>query len=198
MTGVQTCALPIFPAGMKKDQRFFEPLITPSTKAEMGLHDQPISCDEIVSSGLVPVETWKEVERAARTIFAKASEILAYRNLILVDTKYEFGILDGELMLADEVHTPDSSRFWFLDSYQRIFDQGGEQRKLDKEYLRQWLMDRGFSGTGEPPAIPDEVRVEVADRYIQAYEGITGKEFVPDDRSPQAQKELILSRMPNR
>jgi len=182
------------PKGMRKDQRFDEPLITPSTKAEIGLHDMPISTEQIVSSGLVPAGVWNEVERAARAVFNRASEILSARNLILVDTKYEFGLLGSDLILVDEIHTPDSSRFWYLDTYEQIFRDGGEQRKLDKEYLRQWLMDRGFSGNGDPPPIPDDVRIEIADRYVLAYEGMTGKKFLPESLSPQAQKDIILSR----
>jgi phosphoribosylaminoimidazole-succinocarboxamide synthase len=168
------------PPGMRMDQRFEKPLITPSTKAEQGLHDEPISSGEILSSGLVEGKIWRRVEEAALSLFRRGSEICASRGLILVDTKYEFGLLDGEVLVVDEVHTPDSSRFWFSDSYNSLFEAGESQKKLDKEYLRQWLMDQGFMGDGDAPVIPDEVRLETAARYIGAFERITGKTFVPE------------------
>ncbi len=167
------------PAGMKMNQAFDTPLITPSTKAEMGLHDEPIAASEIVSRGLVDKEIWAQVEDAALRVFARGTEECARQGLILVDTKYEFGLLDGELVLIDEVHTPDSSRFWFADTYREKFEAGEDPRKLDKEYLRKWLMDQGFMGNGEAPAVPDEVRIETARRYVEAFERITGTAFVP-------------------
>ncbi len=167
------------PAGMKMNQAFDTPLITPSTKAEQGLHDEPIAAAEIVSRGLVDKDIWAQVEDVALKIFARGTEECARQGLILVDTKYEFGLLDGKLVLIDEVHTPDSSRFWFADTYQEKFEAGEDPRKLDKEYLRQWLMDQGFMGNGEAPAIPDEVRIETAKRYVEAFERITGITFVP-------------------
>ena len=167
------------PAGMKMDQAFDTPLITPSTKAEQGLHDEPISADEIVAQGLVEEDLWRQVETAARALFRRGSEICAERGLILVDTKYEFGLLDGRLRLVDEIHTPDSSRYWFSDTYRACFEAGGAQRKLDKEYLRQWLIGQGFMGDGEAPEIPDEVRLETAVRYVEAFERITATPFAP-------------------
>ena len=168
------------PEGMKMNQKFEQPLLTPSTKAEVGEHDVPISCEEIVKSGLVEKDLWAKVEKAAVALFNRGSNMLEKQGLILVDTKYEFGLLDGELVLVDEVHTPDSSRFWYADTYEDLFDKGEEQRKIDKEYLRQWLIkEKNFMGDGDSPEIPDEVRIEVAWRYIQAYEQITGTEFVP-------------------
>ncbi|MBN1647497.1 MAG: phosphoribosylaminoimidazolesuccinocarboxamide synthase [Spirochaetales bacterium] len=170
------------PEGMKMNQKFAAPLLTPSTKEEFGKHDLPISTAEIVSRGLVREDIWKEVEDKAMRLFARGTELAAGRGLILVDTKYEFGIKNGELLIVDEIHTPDSSRFWYADTYSQLFNEGSPQRKVDKEYLRQWLMDKGFSGNGEAPHIPDDVRVEVAARYIRAYEEISGRTFVPDEK----------------
>ncbi|MBT3274060.1 MAG: phosphoribosylaminoimidazolesuccinocarboxamide synthase [Spirochaetales bacterium] len=181
------------PEGMKFNQRFEKPLLTPSTKAERGDHDEPISSAAIVERGLVEEELWRKVELTAHALFQRGSSMLTERGLILVDTKYEFGLLDGELILIDEVHTPDSSRFWFQDTYQELFDAGEKQRKIDKEYLRQWLMEKGYMGNGTPPAIPDEVKIEVAWRYVQAYQLITGTDFVPSGNSPEAEMELIRS-----
>ncbi len=173
------------PAGMKMNQKFDVPLLTPSTKAEMGEHDLPISCKDIVETGLVEEGLWRQVEKAAVDLFNYGSETLAKRGLILVDTKYEFGLLDGKLVIVDEMHTPDSSRFWYADTYMELFEAGEKQRKIDKEYLRQWLMEeKNFMGQGENPEIPDEVRAEVSRRYISAYEQITGEDFVPESLSP--------------
>ncbi len=181
------------PEGMKFNQAFSEPLLTPSTKAERGAHDEPISSEEIIRTKLVEPDLWREIEEKAFALFKRGTEIAGSRGLILVDTKYEFGILDGKLILLDEVHTPDSSRFWFSDTYAELFEAGEKQKKIDKEYLRQWLMEeRGFMGDGDIPVIPDEIRVEVARRYIQAYELITGEEFVPEDISPGEEKKRVL------
>ena len=187
-----------FPVGLKKDQRLAEPVITPSTKEALGSHDQPVSAAEIVARGLVKAEIWRQVEQAALALFARGTQIAAQNGLILVDTKYEFGLVSdgpeqGKLILIDEIHTPDSSRFWYADSYQSLFEQGAEQRKLDKEYLRSWLMDQGWSGHGQPPVIPDEVYIELAWRYIQAYQEITGENFEPESRDLKADAEKLLS-----
>ena len=180
------------PSGMKMNQKFETPLLTPSTKAEQGEHDMPISSAEIVETGLVDADLWKKVEKAALELFEYGSETLASRGLILVDTKYEFGLLDGELVIIDEMHTPDSSRFWYADTYEQLFEAGEKQRKIDKEYLRQWLMEeKNFMGKGDIPEIPDEVRLEVADRYIKAYEQITGTEFVPESLSPEDEMRVV-------
>jgi phosphoribosylaminoimidazole-succinocarboxamide synthase len=181
------------PAGMKNNQKFDEPLLTPSTKEAHGTHDMPISGDEIVSRGLVEERLWRQVEETAKALFLRGTEIAARQGLILVDTKYEFGLLDGRLVLVDELHTPDSSRYWYADTYDALFAEGKDQRKVDKEYLRQWLMERGFMGDGEPPVIPDEVRLETAWRYIEAFQQITGTDFVPGSSDPEAEKEKILS-----
>ena len=181
------------PQGMKFNQQLEEPILTPSTKAERGDHDEPISSSEVVERGLIQEELWRKVEDTAHALFAEGSRMLAQRGLILVDTKYEFGLLDGELILVDEVHTPDSSRFWFSDTYEELFSAGEKQRKIDKEYLRQWLMEEGYMGSGTPPNIPDDVRIEVAWRYIQAYQLITGTNFVPSGNSAEAEEKLIRS-----
>jgi phosphoribosylaminoimidazole-succinocarboxamide synthase len=167
------------PPGMRFNEKFPVPLLTPSTKEEKGLHDKPISREEIMSSGIVERRTWERIEEVSRALFLRGTEVAARSGLILVDTKYEFGLLDGRLHLVDEVHTPDSSRYWYADTYPGLFARGEGQRELDKEYLRQWLIARGWQGDGEPPAIPEEVRAEVAWKYITAWQTITGREFVP-------------------
>lgn len=168
----------VLPEGMKKDQKFAEPILTPSTKAEHGGHDESIAGEEIVARGLVTADEYKFMASAALKLYARGVEIAAKQGIILVDTKYEFGRApDGSIILIDEIHTPDSSRFWFADSYQSLFEAGEEQRKIDKEYLRKWLADQGFVGEGEIPAIPEEIVAETARRYIEAYELITGQEF---------------------
>ena len=169
------------PSGLKLNCKFDGPLFTPSTKEELGKHDQPISYEEIVSSGLLEQDLIEEVKAAALALFKRGSDLAAERGLILVDTKYEFGILDGKLVVVDEMHTPDSSRFWYSDTYRELYNAEKPQRKIDKEYFRQWLMEKGFSGEGRAPEIPDEVRLEVAFRYIKAFEEITGKDFVPQE-----------------
>ena len=181
------------PEGLRFNQEFETPLVTPSTKESGGGHDEPISGAEAVERGLVDKERWREIQSAALSLYQRGRELCADRGLILVDTKYEFGIADGMLVLIDEIHTPDSSRFWYADSYQRLFEAGEKQRKLDKEYLRQWLLERGYAGEGEPPEIPDEVFAEVSRRYIQAYETITGKPFPYASRERQSERQKILS-----
>jgi phosphoribosylaminoimidazole-succinocarboxamide synthase len=181
------------PKGMRFNQRFDEPLLTPSTKAERGDHDEPIASDEVVRRGIVEEKLWAQVVDTAHALFRRGSELVAERGLILVDTKYEFGLLDGKLLLIDEVHTPDSSRFWFRDTYAELFEAGEKQRKIDKEYLRQWLMEKGYMGEGAPPEIPDEVRIEVAWRYIQAYQLIKGDEFTSAGLTPEAEEAQTLS-----
>lgn len=182
------------PSGMRFNERFPQPLLTPSTKAERGEHDEPISGEEIVRRGLVEKELWSQVEETARALFARGTEMAAERGLILVDTKYEFGMLNGNLVVIDEIHTPDSSRYWYADTYHELFGKGEKQRKIDKEYLRQWLMEeRNFMGDGEAPDIPDEIREEVGWRYIQAYELVTGMEFAPSSLNIEAERKKILS-----
>jgi len=179
------------PDGMRFNERFEEPLVTPSTKAERGIHDEPISEERLVSEGIVTEELWKKIRETALRLYRRGSEVAAGNGMILVDTKYEFGLYEGELMLVDEIHTPDSSRYWYMDTYDELFERGEPQRKLDKEYLRQWLIGKGFMGDGEIPQIPDEVRVEVAWRYIKAYETVTGEEFRPESRGVEEEVSLL-------
>jgi phosphoribosylaminoimidazole-succinocarboxamide synthase len=167
-----------WPAGLKKDQAFAAPVITPSTKAEYGKHDEPISEAEIVSRGLVAPDVWKEATEIARRLFARGQEWARSRGLILVDTKYEMGIADGKLIVIDEIHTPDSSRYWVADTYAERFARGEEPEMLDKENIRQWLIrEHGFSGQGSPPPLSDDVRVMLATKYIEVFERLTGEKF---------------------
>ena len=166
------------PEGMKKDQKLEKPIITPSTKAEKGSHDESVSGEEIIKRKLVDKETYNKMEKTAIALYNFGNKLVAKNNLILVDTKYEFGIDENdELTLIDEIHTPDSSRYWIKDTYEGLFSKGEEPQKLDKEYVRQWLANKGFIGEGKIPKIPDDVKIEAAKRYITAYEMITGKEF---------------------
>ncbi|MBN2735616.1 MAG: phosphoribosylaminoimidazolesuccinocarboxamide synthase [Spirochaetales bacterium] len=183
------------PEGMKMNQAFDKPLLTPTTKAEGGEHDMPITRDQILSQKLVSEPIWNAVEEAAMKLFQKGTEIANKQGLILVDTKYEFGISEGELYVVDEIHTQDSSRYWYMDSYQECFDKGEDQRKLDKEFFRKWLMDKNFMGDGKAPEITDEVRLQIMERYLEAYKVITGREFQPSGISPQEELELIAQRL---
>lgn len=163
------------PEGMKKDQAFEAPILTPSTKAPVGEHDLPISAEAIVAKGLASARDWARIEEAARALFAEGQRWAKTRGLLLVDTKYEFGKVGDTLYVIDEIHTPDSSRFWEASEYAARFATGEDQKMLDKENLRQWLLrERGFSGHGEPPVIPDEVRVDLAEKYLTAFERLTG------------------------
>jgi phosphoribosylaminoimidazole-succinocarboxamide synthase len=167
-----------WPAGLKKDQRFAAPVITPSTKAEYGKHDEPISEAELLRQGLVAPELWREATAVAHRLFARGQEWAAKRGLILVDTKYEMGIADGRLVVIDEIHTPDSSRYWVASGYDRRFAAGEDQEMLDKENIRQWLIkEHGFSGHGAPPALTDDVRIMLARKYIEVFELLTGETF---------------------
>ncbi len=166
------------PEGLKKNQKFEKAILTPSTKAEHGDHDESVSRDDILRRGVITVEQFDEMADIALKLYQRGVEVCAKQGIILVDTKYEFGISpDGKIMLIDEIHTPDSSRFWFADEYENRLAAGEEQKKIDKEYLREWLAENGFRGEGDVPMVPDEVRAETARRYIEAYELITGRKF---------------------
>ncbi len=180
----------VLPQGLSRDEKFPVPLLTPSVKVNDG-HDRPISREEIIAEKIVEPDLWAEVEKAALGLFHRGQELAARNGLILVDTKYEFGLVGGKIVLADEIHSPDSSRYWYADSYHRRLAAREDQRELDKEPFRRWLLERGFSGDGEAPAIPDEVRVETAWRYVQAYEAITGENFVTKGSSPQAETRAL-------
>ena len=182
-----------FPPGMKKNQQFTQPVITPSTKAEMGLHDEPVSSQEVVSRGLVSPEIWQQITDYAYELFAFGSRIAEAQGLILVDTKYEFGILpDGKVVVVDEIHTPDSSRYWFSQGYPEALEQGRDPRSLDKEFLRSWLLERGFSGEGPAPAMPDELILEISKRYQDLYSLITGEKFQTISKNPQSETADIM------
>jgi phosphoribosylaminoimidazole-succinocarboxamide synthase len=170
------------PEGLKKDQKFDKPIITPTTKAEHGGHDVSLSPEEIISKGIIPKEMFEKMKEISLKLFDFGTQWAKKNGLILVDTKYEFGTLDGEIVLMDEIHTPDSSRFWFADTYNELFEKGEEQRKLDKEYVRTWLAQQGFRGDGEQPPLTDEIRAEAAKRYIKAFEIITGQKFTVSDK----------------
>jgi phosphoribosylaminoimidazole-succinocarboxamide synthase len=167
-----------WPEGLRKDERFEAPIITPSTKAEYGMHDEPISEAEILAKGLVAPEIWREATALAERLFRRGQEWARTRGLILVDTKYEMGTVEGKLVVIDEIHTPDSSRYWVADGYEDRFARGDDQAMLDKENIRQWLIkEHGFSGHGTPPPLTDEVRVMLARKYIEVYERLTGETF---------------------
>ncbi len=167
------------PDGMRENERFPEPIITPTTKAAEG-HDENISREEIIAQGLVSKEDYEQMEAYTRALFARGSEMAARKGLILVDTKYEFGKRDGKVILIDEIHTPDSSRYFYADGYQERFEKGEPQRQLSKEFVRQWLIDHGFMGKAgqQVPEMTPEFCNEVSERYIELYEHITGRKFV--------------------
>ncbi|ABC80887.1 phosphoribosylaminoimidazolesuccinocarboxamide synthase [Anaeromyxobacter dehalogenans] len=182
-----------WPAGLRKDQRFDEAVITPSTKAEYGKHDEPIGEDELLKQGLVAPDVWKEATAVARRLFQRGQEWARTRGLILVDTKYEMGIADGKLVVIDEIHTPDSSRYWVADGYEERFARGEDQEMLDKENIRQWLIkEHGFSGHGTPPPLTDDVRVMLARKYIEVFEKLTGETFASEVGSVAARIERNL------
>ena len=168
------------PDGMRENERFPEPIITPTTKAAEG-HDEDISREEIIAKGIVSKEDYDQVEKYTRALFARGTEIAASKGLILVDTKYEFGKADGKVILMDEIHTPDSSRYFYADGYQEKFEKGEPQKQLSKEFVRQWLIENGFMGKEgqQVPEMTDEYCEIVSQRYIELYEDITGKKFVP-------------------
>lgn len=172
------------PEGMKENQKFETPILTPTTKADAG-HDENISREEIIARGIVDEEVYKQVEKYALALFERGSEMAAKQGLILVDTKYEFGLKDGKVILIDEIHTPDSSRYYYADGYEERFEKGEEQRQLSKEFVRQWLISNGFMGKEgqKVPEMTPEYCEEVSKRYIELFEHITGSKFVPADES---------------
>lgn len=167
------------PDGMRENQAFPEPIITPTTKADAG-HDENISREEIIAQGIVSKEDYEVMEKYTRALFDLGTKMAADKGLILVDTKYEFGKRNGEVILIDEIHTPDSSRYFYADTYKELFDKGLPQRQLSKEFVRQWLIENGFMGKEgqKVPEMTDEFINSVTDRYIELYEHITGKKFV--------------------
>lgn len=173
------------PEGLKKNQRLARPLLTPATKAPKGEHDVSASRDEIVRSGAVSAADFDEAARIAMALFEAGARTVAERGLILVDTKYEMGkTKDGRIVVIDEVHTPDSSRFWMAETYEARFAAGQDPEPLDKDFVRRYYTALGYRGDGDPAPLPAEVRVGAALRYIEAYERITGERFVPDLEPP--------------
>jgi phosphoribosylaminoimidazole-succinocarboxamide synthase len=164
------------PEGLKKNDALPEAIITPTTKTEAGGHDERLTRHEILEQKILSEELWREIETTALALFKCGQDLARQAGLLLVDTKYEFGLLDGHLLLIDEVHTPDSSRYWTLESYQQ---DNNNPESLDKEFLREWFVAQGYRGDGTIPDMPDEFRVQVAERYISVYERLTGQVFVP-------------------
>ena len=184
------------PEGMRENERFPEPIITPTTKAAEG-HDENISREEIIAQGLVSREDYEQMEAYTRALFARGTQMAADKGLILVDTKYEFGKRDGKVILIDEIHTPDSSRYFYADGYEERFAKGEPQRQLSKEFVRQWLIDHGFMGKEgqQVPEMTDAFCREVSERYIELYEHITGRKFVkaPEEHLEQRIADNVLS-----
>lgn len=178
------------PEGMKENQKFPEPIITPTTKAEIGEHDADISKEEILAKGLATPEEYAILEKYTMALFKRGTEIAAERGLILVDTKYEFGKHNGTIYLMDEIHTPDSSRYFYSEGYKERFAKGEPQKQLSKEFVREWLMDNGFQGKEgqQVPEMTDEIVTSISERYIELYEHITGEKFVKEDTSNIAER----------
>jgi len=185
----EICGVPI-PDGMREHQRFPEPILTPTTKAEEG-HDEDISREEIIRQGLVSEEDYLKLEDYTRKLFQRGSEIAAQHGLILVDTKYEFGKIGDQIYLIDEIHTPDSSRYFYADEYEERFAKGLPQKQLSKEFVREWLMENGFQGKERQkvPEMTDDFVKSVSDRYIELYEKVTGEKFV------KAENDQIIERI---
>ncbi|APG59355.1 phosphoribosylaminoimidazolesuccinocarboxamide synthase [Christiangramia salexigens] len=181
----ELCGVPM-PEGMKENDKFPEPIITPATKAEMGEHDEDISREDILKRNIVSEEDYIQLEDYTRKLFQRGTELADKQNLILVDTKYEFGkTSDGQIVLIDEIHTPDSSRYFYKEGYQERQDIGEAQKQLSKEFVRQWLISNGFQGKEgqQVPQMSDEYIQSVSDRYVELYENITGEKFIKSDVS---------------
>ena len=169
-----------FPDGLQKNQVLPEPIITPTTKGGLAGHDERLTCAEVVAKGYLDAATWKHAQATALAVFKRGQAIAQHAGLILVDTKYEFGrAKDGRVLLIDEVHTPDSSRFWKADTYAEKFGRGDEPENFDKEFVRLAYAERGYRGDGTPPAMSDELWIAASQRYIAIYEMLTGQTFVP-------------------
>ena len=182
-SGVREICGVALPDGMRENEKFPRPIITPTTKAEMGLHDEDISKEEILAKGLATPEEYALLEQYTLALFERGTQMAAERGLILVDTKYEFGTYNGEIYLMDEIHTPDSSRYFYSEGYQERFEKGEPQKQLSKEFVREWLMANNFQGK-EGQTVPEmtpEIVNSISDRYIELYEHITGETFVKAD-----------------
>ena len=187
----EICGVPL-PDGLRENERLPHPILTPTTKADAG-HDENISRDEIIAQGIVAKDVYEQVEKYALALFERGTEIAAKRGLILVDTKYEFGLRDGKVILIDEIHTPDSSRYFYADGYEERLAKGEEQRQLSKEFVRQWLISNGFMGKpGQTvPEMTQEYCMEVSQRYIELYEHITGMTFHPGSDAEPLQERIF-------
>ena len=193
------CGVPM-PEGMKEGDRFPKPIITPATKAEEG-HDEDISREDIIKKGIVSEEDYSRLEKYTYDLFELGTYMAAQQGLILVDTKYEFGKVNGEIVLIDEVHTPDSSRYYIAEGYEERQQKGEHQKQLSKEFVREWLMDNGFQGLEgqQMPDMPDEFVEQISRRYIELYEKVTGRTFVPDTTHDVVKRiELNISRFLNK
>lgn len=181
-SGVREICGVALPDGMRENEKFPTPIITPTTKAEQGEHDADISKAEILERGLATVEEYEKLEQYALALFERGTQMAARRGLILVDTKYEFGTANGTIYLMDEIHTPDSSRYFYADSYKENFEKGLPQKQLSKEFVREWLMENGFQGKEgqQIPEMTDEIINHISERYIELFEHITGQPFVKD------------------
>ncbi len=186
----EICGVAI-PDGMKEHQRFEKPIITPTTKADEG-HDEDISREEIIRQGLISEEDYKQIEEITYKLFQRGSEIAAKHGLILVDTKYEFGKIGDQIYLMDEIHTPDSSRYFIADEYQECFEKGLPVKQLSKEFVREWLMANGFQGQEgqHVPEMTPEIVSSISERYIELYEKVTGKKFEKADESDDILKRI--------
>ena len=186
------------PEGMKENDRFPEPIITPATKAEEG-HDEDISREDILGKGIVPPDIYEKMEAYTRALFQRGTEMAAERGLILVDTKYEFGIRNGEVILIDEIHTPDSSRYFYADGFEERQQTGERQKQLSKEFVREWLIENNFMGKeGQTvPEMSDEWISTISKRYIELYEKVIGEAFVPEELSDEETEQRIVAALQN-
>lgn len=189
--GARTLCGVTLPEGMKENDKFPTPIITPTTKADAG-HDENISKEEIIAKGLVSKEDYEQIEKYALKLFESGQEVAKQRGLILVDTKYEFGKADGQIYLIDEIHTPDSSRYFYLEGYEERQQKGERQRQLSKEFVREWLMENGFQGKeGQKiPTLTDEIVENISNRYIELYEHITGEKFIKVEENVNISKRI--------
>jgi phosphoribosylaminoimidazole-succinocarboxamide synthase len=175
------------PEGLRRHERLPEPLLTPTTKAEQGAHDELTSREEIIARGVMSEALYDEASRITKALFEAGTHIAKERGLILVDTKYELGLDENDrLVVIDEIHTPDSSRYWYADTYDAAMSKGEDPQAIDKEYVRLWLGEQGYRGEGTPPTLPDDVRCEAARRYVRVFEQLTGLTFEPNTEEPIA------------
>lgn len=191
----ELCGVPL-PEGMKENDKFDQPILTPTTKAHEG-HDEDISRDEIIAQGLVSKEEYEQLEKYTLALFQRGTEIAAKRGLILVDTKYEFGHRDGVITLIDEIHTPDSSRYFYTEGYEERQAAGEPQRQLSKEFVREWLMENGFQGKDgqQVPDMSDEVITQISERYMELYEHVTGAPFNKQEVSEEQTQQVLNERL---